>query len=297
MNASRVRRVLIVLLLLGLLALLASACGTETAQNTFAPKGEVARDQRNLFYYAMWPAIGVMIFVELGLVVMLLRFRRRRPDEVPKQLHGNTRLEVAWTIAPALLLLVLAVPMMSILFKLGREPHADDFVINVTGRQWVWQFEYPDIKDAKGNPISVFSEFHFPAGREIRFNIRSEDVIHSFAIPRLAGTLDAIPVRPGQDFTNRLWIKADEPATLAGQCREFCGLGHAGMKIMAHADSEADFAAWVKEKQQGPKPAGGSASPSPTPTAPAAQGGAQGSISPGQSQTMALALPSWPITS
>jgi len=261
MNRATIARLTAALLLLGLLALLMSGCGVDTPQNTFAPKGEVARDQRDLFFYAMWPAIAIMIFVELGLVIILLRFRRRRPDEVPAQVHGNTRLELAWTIAPAALLLVLAVPMMSLLFKLGREPHEDAFVVDVIGHQWLWEFQYPELKKGDGTPVSTLSDVYFPAGREVRFNVTSTDVIHSFWIPRLGGKLDAIPGRH-----NRFWLKADEPGSFSGQCAEFCGKDHAIMKLVAHSLSPEDFDAWVKEAQGGTKTTtSGGTAPTPTP--------------------------------
>ncbi len=262
MNRRTLSRLVIATLLLVLLALLLSGCETDTPKNTFAAQGEVARDQRNLFYMAMWPAIVIMAFVELGLVVTLLRFRRRRDDEVPKQIHGNTRLELAWTIAPAILLLVLAVPMMSFLFKLGREPRKDDFVVNVTGVQWQWLFEYPDLKGPDGSTLKSApgDPVIFPAGREIRFNVTSMDVIHSFWIPRLGGKLDAVPSRH-----NRFWLKADQPGTWSGQCAEFCGKDHANMKLVAEALSQADFDAWLKEKQAGAKALDGAAATIPTP--------------------------------
>lgn len=249
-NRSVLSRLILAALLLGLLALFLSGCETDTPQNTFAADGEVARDQRDIFYYAMWPAIAIMVFVEVGLVVILLRFRRRRSDEVPTQVHGNTRLELAWTIAPALLLLVLAVPMMSILFKLGDDPGDEAFTVNVTGVQWQWLFAYPDVEGPDAQPLQSApgDPLVFPAGRKIRFNVTSEDVIHSFWIPRLGGKLDAIPGRH-----NRFWLKADEPGTWSGQCAEFCGKDHALMKLVAEALSQEDFDAWVEEKLAGTK--------------------------------------------
>ena len=251
LSQSRVARIAVIAALL-LLALLLTGCGADTPQNTFAPEGPVARDQRDIFYLAMWPAVAVMILVEVGLVVMILRFRRKSGDPVPKQTHGNTPLELAWTIAPAILLAVLAVPMMIVLFEIGREPRDDAFQVNVKGVQWQWLFEYPDLLDQDGKPITTIGEFHFPAGKEIAINLTAEDVIHSFAIPRIAGTRDAIPSadldgNPGLDHVETMWIRSDEPGTFAGQCREFCGLGHAEMKIVAHADSEDDFKAWMAE--------------------------------------------------
>ncbi len=101
----RSAHVLPALLLVVLLALVLTGCETNTPQNTFDAHGEVARKQRDLFYLAMWPAIAVMVLVMGVLVVALLRFRRRSADQLPKQVHGNTRLEVMWTILPAVLLL------------------------------------------------------------------------------------------------------------------------------------------------------------------------------------------------
>ncbi len=246
------------LVLLALLALLLTGCDTNTPQNTFDARGEVAKEQRDLFYLAMWPAIVVMVFVLAGLVVIVLRFRRRSPDELPIQTHGNTRLEIAWTIAPAIVLLIVAVPTISAIFDLGRKPHQDALAVHVTGFQWAWQFEYPDINDSGGQPLSSLGDLHIPVGREIGLTITSKDVNHSFWIPKLAGKLDAIPSN-----TNVMWLKADEPGSFSGQCAEFCGLGHAGMKLTVFAQSQEDFDAWVKEK--GGIQAGGQAA-SPTPT-------------------------------
>jgi cytochrome c oxidase subunit 2 len=247
-----------------LLALLLTGCDAETPQNTFDPVGPVARDQRDIFYLAMWPAIGVMILVEVGLVVMLLRFRRKSGDAIPKQTHGNTPLELAWTIAPALLLAILAVPMMDVLFEIGRAPEKDAFVVNVEGQRFSWFFEYPDITGPDGEPLkgTKAGEVHFPVGKEIAINLTAVDVIHSFAIPRIAGTRDAIPSEDldgdgRRDHVETFWIRVDEPGTYAGQCRELCGTGHAGMLITAYAHSDEDFEAWKAEELASAYPGSG----------------------------------------
>jgi cytochrome c oxidase subunit 2 len=234
------------LLLLGLLALVLSGCETDTPQNTFAAEGDVARTQRDLFYYSMWPAIGVMILVEGLIVIMLLRFRRREGDRIPKQTHGNMPLEIAWTVIPAIMLLILGVPMVFAIYDVGREPRDDAYPIDVIGVQWTWEFEYPEILDSDGDPVFTTEELHIPAGREIGITLTAKDVIHSFAIPRIAGTRDAVP---GEE--NRMWIKADKPGSYAGQCREFCGLDHADMKITLIVQSQEDFAAWAEEMRAG----------------------------------------------
>jgi len=240
------------LLLIGLLA--AGCIGdTDTPQNTLNPAGEVADKQRDLFLLAMWPALIIMIGVLGAIVVMLLRFRRREGDPIPKQTHGNTPLEIGWTILPALIILgFVGVPMLPVLFDIGRNPSADAYPVNVTGIQWAWQFEYPDVTDSQGNPVTTIKELHIPVGREIALTITSGDVNHSFAVPRLAGTRDAVNGRK-----NVMWIKADHPGSYAGQCRELCGTGHAGMLITVIAQSQADFDTWAGEMAAGRKTAPG----------------------------------------
>jgi cytochrome c oxidase subunit II len=248
---------LVALLALIFVCLLAAGCigDTDTPQNTLAPEGEVARKQRDLFMWAMWPALVVMILVLGGIVVMVLRFRRRPDDAIPKQTHGNMPLEIAWTIVPTLIIVgFVGVPMIPALWDLGREPSDDAYPVNVTGVQWAWLFEYPEILDDHGRPLqSKPGELHIPAGREIALTLTSEDVNHSFGVPRLAGTRDAI-----KGENNVYWIEADHPGSFAGQCRELCGTGHADMTVLVTALSEQDFEDWSREMAAGVKgqPAG-----------------------------------------
>lgn len=232
---------------LALVALLAAGCDVDTPQNTFDAKGEVAQKQKDIFLYAMWPAVVIMIGVLLATFIIVLRFRRRSDDEIPKQTHGNTKLEIAWTIAPALLLLGLGVPMVSILWDISGDPSEDAFQLNVEGQQFSWVFTYPDLLDENGEPVGpLIGEAIIPAGREVAVNLTSIDVIHSFWVPKLAGKLDAVPGR-----TNTMWIRVDEPGSYAGQCAEFCGLQHADMLMTVTALSEEDFQAWVDEMTAG----------------------------------------------
>lgn len=235
-------------------AVLLVGCGTGSEQNALSPGGDVARKQRDIFFLAMWPAAAILIIVQGLLIFAVIRFRQRRGQALPTQVHGNTRLEIAWTIAPAVLLLVLAVPMIMAIVDLAREPRANAYgeplEVKVTGFQWNWIFEYPDITDADGNPLTVVgtcpnecAELHVPVGREIGVSLETLDVIHSFWVPRLAGKLDAIPGR-----TNRMWFNATEPGVYSGQCAEFCGVGHSDMRFFVVAESEDDFDAWVQEQ-------------------------------------------------
>lgn len=241
-NRRILRIALPALLLLGIL--LVAGCTTDSPQNTFAPEGDTADEQRDLFQLVMWPALAILILVEAGLVFSLVRFRRRRDDELPKQVHGNTRLELAWTIAPALLLAVLAVPTLATIVDLAEDPGPEAMQVDVIGRQWSWEFQYPEFTDANGEPVVSINELHIPVGKKIRANMQSADIIHSFWVPRLAGKIDVIP-----GTTNHLTFNANKPGDFAGQCAEFCGLGHALMRMTIIAQPEAEFMAWIDEQR------------------------------------------------
>ena len=246
-HLRRLGHLIPILFLLALLALFLSGCDTDTRQNTFDPKGEVADKQADIFFLSMWPAIAIMILVLGGLLVIMLRFRERDPKHIPPQVHGNTRLEIAWTIAPAILLLAIGVPMVITLWDIGREPSADAFRVNVIAQRFSWEFQYPEYTDEDGTPLSVFDQkgFHIPAGREVAFYLESVDVIHSFWLPKLGGKLDIVP---GQ--TGVLWLRADEPGTFYGQCAEYCGLNHAKMTMVVIAQPQDELDAWAAEMLQ-----------------------------------------------
>jgi len=241
-------RLVVAAALLSFLLLLV-ACSTDTPQNTFDAKGDVARTQRDIFNYALWPAVAILIIVEGLLVFALFRFRQKRGQGLPSQVHGNTRLEIAWTIAPAILLFVLTVPMIAAIVEVGRDPKPDALPVRVIGHQWFWEFQYtgPEFSDAQGKPLTIIgvggapAELHIPVGREIAVSLESADVIHSFWVPKLAGKLDAIP---GEE--SRMWMNATEAGTYSGQCAEFCGLGHAEMRLTVVAESEEEFQAWAE---------------------------------------------------
>jgi cytochrome c oxidase subunit 2 len=241
------KRALVLLSLLALLAAMAllSGCGTgDLGQNTFAAEGDVARKQRDiLIYWVLGPAAAIFIVVEALVVYAVIRYRRKKDDGIPTQVHGNTRMELAWTIAPTILLLVLAVPVVQGVADLGRSPRDDALHIRVTGLQWRWQFEYVDEEylNADGEPLRLFDEVHIPTEREIGLEILSADVIHSFWVPRLAGKQDAIP-----GSTRHMWLNADRPGSYSGQCAEFCGLQHGDMRMVMVAQEESEFEEWIQ---------------------------------------------------
>ncbi len=237
------------LAMFGALGLLFSACSAfSSPQNTFAPAGEVAEDQKRWFLYAMWPALAIMIFVELGCVFIVLKFRKRKGhDELPKQIHGNNALEIGWSILPAVVL-AFYVPIVVLgIMKLG-DPPKDSIRVEVNAFQFGWYFGYPaaDGTVIEGDPSSVSDPgpgLYVPLGKTIELRLHSDNVIHSFWVPKLAGKTDVMPGR-----NNYMWIKGDKLGDYAGQCAEFCGLSHAEMRFRVIAMERAEFDQWIADQ-------------------------------------------------
>jgi cytochrome c oxidase subunit II len=219
----------------------------DNRQNSLQPKGPEAQKIDNLFWPIMIIASVIGIAIIIATVYFALKFRYRAgKNDNPKQVHGNTRLEIGWTIVPALLLAVVAVPTISTIFDLAAPPEADALEVTVVGKQWWWEFEYTDAK------VVTADELVIPAGRQVHLRLKaceadSCNVIHSFWVPELSGTRDVVPGR-----TNGLTLSADNPGTFLGQCKEYCGLSHANMRFRVIAKTADDFEQWVSEQQQGP---------------------------------------------
>jgi cytochrome c oxidase subunit 2 len=230
-----------------LFALLAGACAQNAPLDTLRPAGPIAREIDALWKVVFWAAVAVFVLVEGLIVVALVRFRQRKGDtEAPAQTHGNTPLEIAWTVVPAVLLAVLAIPTILTIFALARErPNA--LQVTVTAQQWWWQYDYAKEK------VSTANELHIPTGRPVRVALESKDIIHSFWVPRLGGKQDVVPAR-----TNHVTIQADRPGEYAGTCVEYCGLSHANMRLKVFAHTPADFERWVsRQLREASRPEGG----------------------------------------
>jgi len=220
-------------------------------QNSLQPKSPQAQKIYDLFVPILIIAIVIGIAIIAATVYLAIRFRYRPgTNENPKQIHGNTRLEIGWTIIPALLLAIVAVPTVATIFDLAQNPGPSALQVNVEGKQWWWQFSYPDAK------VVTADELIIPTGRDVFVHLNACDgtgaaktcnVIHSFWVPELAGKKDVVP---GQ--TNTMTLSAEKPGTYLGQCAEYCGLSHANMRFRVIAKSPADFQKWLNEQQQGP---------------------------------------------
>ncbi len=229
-----------------------AACGGPLT--TFEPASDAAERIFSLYIFITVLASAVGILVLGAMAYILIKFRAR-PGRKAQQIHGNNKLEIAWTIAPILVLVVVAVPtMIWIATSSSRAVAADAIRVTATGHQWWFEFEY-DLPD--GRTLVTANELHVPVGRQVAIELRSEDVIHSFWVPALIGKTDMVPNRE-----NRLEpFVPNEIGTFWGQCAEFCGVAHANMRFRVHVESLADFDAWVAEmtKQTRADPAPGSA--------------------------------------
>jgi cytochrome c oxidase subunit 2 len=221
-----------------LLAVLGTACA-DTKQNVLEPEGPVARKLDNLWDPVFFIA-GIFFFLVLFLVLFVaIRYREKDPDAVPKQLHGNTFLELGWTALPALIMLGVGIFTVATIFDINERPKGDDVVpVTVIGHQWWWEYRYPD------HDVVTANELHIPINRKIDVRLESEDVIHSWWPPKLAGKVDVIPGR-----VNHMTIEAEEPGTYYGQCTEYCGLSHANMRLRVYAHTDEDFDAWVESQR------------------------------------------------
>ncbi len=216
-----------------------TACTNEAPQSALDPEGPIARKQDQLWDLTFGMAVVVFFIVEAAIVYAVIRFRHRSDDESPKQVHGHPRLEIALTILPAVMLAVVAVPTVTTIFDLARRPGPERLDVNVKGQLWWWELEYPKEK------IVTANELHIPTNRPVYLSLSSDNVIHSWWIPKLAGKRDVMPGR-----VNHLTIEADRPGTYLGQCAEYCGLAHADMRMRVIAHTPDDFEAWVEAQQE-----------------------------------------------
>jgi cytochrome c oxidase subunit 2 len=230
------------------LVLALGACADKAPLDTLDPKGPESRSIDQLVNPVFMIAGVVFVAVQAGVLFLAWRYRKRKDDDgsLPPQVHGNFKLEIGWTILPALLLAGVGGASVLTLLDLADEP-AGAQEITVVGQQWWWEYRYDVDGDGKDDIVTA-NDLVIPAGEPIKLSITSRDVIHSFWIPALAGKRDAVP---GRDHP--LVIEADEPGVYRGQCTEFCGLSHGYMRMRVVALAPADYAAWEENQQQGAK--------------------------------------------
>ena len=211
------------------------------------------------FNFMVTIIIVVITAFVFGLMAwIVVRYNAKRNPTPSKTTH-NTMLEVAWTIVPVIILLIIAVPSFRLLYFTDRVEEAD-MTLKAIGHQWYWSYEYPDHGDftfdaimleedelEEGQPrlLATDTPVVLPVGAKIRLLTTADDVIHSWAIPALGVKMDSVPGR-----VNETWFQINREGTYYGQCSELCGTLHGFMPIMVEAVSQEDFDAWVEMAQE-----------------------------------------------
>ena len=225
-----------------------------TFQDQYSPIGEEALAMHD--YLLMPVIVFITLFVLLLLLLVMVRFRRGANPVASKTSH-NTAIEIAWTVIPVLILVVIAVPSIKLLAHQYEPAPKGALTVKATGYQWYWGYTYPDnggfevvsnmlsdadaIKNGEPPQLAVDKRMVVPAGEPIRLQTTGSDVIHAFAVPSLWFKLDAVPGRINEKV---LFIK--EPGVYYGQCSELCGARHGYMPIVVEALPRAKFEEWVK---------------------------------------------------
>lgn len=183
----------------------------------------------------------VFVLVEAALIYIVIKYRRKDETTVPPQTHGSTKLEIIWTLIPAVILVFIAVPTVRIIFETQAKAPEGSLEVEVYGHQWWWEFKYPEYG------FSTANEMYIPTGRTVNLVLRTKDVLHSFWVPQLAGKRDLIANR-----TNYIWFTPDSttPTTVwNGFCTEYCGASHANMKFRVVTVQPDEFEGWVRHQQ------------------------------------------------
>jgi cytochrome c oxidase subunit 2 len=271
------------------LAVFLAACGQQSyPESIFHQRTDVNRDVDYLFKILIYAGTAVFIFVEGILVWTLIKFRKRPGQPEPVHVHGNTTLEIAWTVIPLVILILIAIPTVRTIFRTQATARSDALQVEVIGHQWWWEFRYPQYQ------ITTANELYLPIGRTVNFSMTSKDVIHSFWIPALSGKRDVMP-----NHTNYLWFSPDSSGSNAwnGACAEFCGTSHANMKFRTFTVSAADFESWAKHQAEA---AVGAPTPATPPAATTPPAGAAGTPAAAAATTAAAAAaktaPGAPVT-
>jgi cytochrome c oxidase subunit 2 len=226
--------------LLMALAMVVGACGGDYPNSTFNHTTEFNASIDDLFDKLMFWGTLVFVAVEVALVYVIVRFRRRPNAADPKPVHGNTTLEILWTAIPAVILIFIAIPTVRTIFATQAKAAPDALQIEVVGHQWWWEFRYPEYG------ITTANEIYLPKGRTVNFALTTVDVLHSFWVPQLGGKRDLITNK-----TNYLWFtpNADiQTDAFNGFCAEYCGSSHANMKFRVYTVEPDEFERWAQHQ-------------------------------------------------
>ena len=228
----------------------------EPGQMGFLPANSPVQDNIEWFHNViLMPVITLISLLVVALLAYVVIRFNEKANPVPSRTTHNGPLEIAWTLAPALVLVVVAVPSFRLLAQQLVIPEPD-LTLKVTASQWHWNYGYPksaggfsfnslikedkDLKPGDIRLLSVDNAPYVPVGKVVEMDVVSQDVIHSFSIPSFGVKIDAVPGR-----LNKTWFKADHEGVFYGQCSNICGIGHAFMPIEIHVVSEAAYKTWL----------------------------------------------------
>jgi cytochrome c oxidase subunit 2 len=235
------------------LALAIAACGSYGKgypNSTFNNTTEFNTAIKSLWDKLLFWGTFVFILVEAILLYTIFRFRRRSDADEPKHVHGNTALEIAWTVAPAVILTFIAIPTVRTIFRTQARAVPNALQVEVVGHQWWWEFRYPQYTTrtttGRVDTLVTANDLYLPIGRTVNFTLRTKDVLHSFWIPQLGGKRDLI-----SNHTNYLWFTPDtslRTTVFNGSCNEYCGASHANMRFRTFVVTPAEFDGWVQHQ-------------------------------------------------
>jgi cytochrome c oxidase subunit 2 len=225
----------------GLVAL--AGCANDAPQDTWQPAGPNAEMIDNL-QQPVFLVAGIVGVIVMAAVAWVIFRYRDRGQAIPEQTHGKPAVEITLTVIPVLILIGVAIPTARTIFDLAKTDDTE-MIVNVTGQQWWWEYDYPAIGDnadkyGLSQPIVTSGQLVIPENTKVLLRVTSRDVIHSYWIPKLNGKKDGVPGR-----VHLLRLEGSKPGIYAGQCTEFCGLSHAYMRMETIVLKRADFDAWV----------------------------------------------------
>ena len=223
--------------LIAAFAIAAISCNEAHPNTTLVPHSDFGREVDFLWDRLLLLGTIVFVLVEAALLYVVFKYRRRDNQATPPQTHGSTKLEIAWTLIPAVILVFIAVPTVHTIFKTQAAAAPGSLNIDVTGHQWWWEFRYADYG------VTTANEIYVPVGRTVNFRLRSADVIHSFWTPQLGGKRDVVTNR-----TNYMWFTPDSNTASSvwnGFCVEYCGASHANMRFRVFTVTPQEFDSWI----------------------------------------------------
>jgi cytochrome c oxidase subunit 2 len=229
------------------LAVLLSSCDqlggvSPIFPNPVSPNGQ---DIYNTYIGISIPAIIIFVAVEAALLWVVIRYRRSRQPVgyVPPQIHGNTRLEIVWTVVPLIIVVAIAAYSFNELQKDFQPITGESMQITISGHQFGWDYTYPQnfTIHQEGTLVGDVPAFVVPINTLIKLQFRSTDVIHSWWVPAISGKTDAVP-----GYDNFSWLKIDQIGRWHGECAELCGAGHSTMQIIVQSMAQNDYDNWVK---------------------------------------------------